>query len=218
MMERKLFILALLCSLSFLGACSSSDNDDEDVSPPVDVYENVEAVDLGLSVKWASMNLLGLYQWGMIEPGSDGKYPYSGGSGHTFVDIGADISGTEYDAAHVKWGKGWRMPRAMELRELATQCLSENAVENGVKGKRFIGKNGNSIFLPYQGYVAALVNDQGRAGYYWSSIPYEPTWGYAFFMKIDDGGVRAFTSYNKGKPDDFPHKYYWFSIRPVMDK
>ena len=218
MMERKIFILVLLCYLSFLGACSSSDNDAEDASPSVDVYGNIEAVDLGLSVKWASMNLLGLYQWGMVEPGSNGTYPYSGGSGYTFVDIGADISGTDYDAAHVKWGKGWRMPRAMELRELVTHCLNENAVENGIKGKRFIGKNGNSIFLPYQGYVAALVHDQGIAGYYWSSIPYEPTWGYAFFLRIDDGGVNAFTSYDKGKPYDFPHKYYWFSIRPVMDK
>ena len=216
-------ITTALISVSF-ASCGSDNDDDSTIQTNNNITNtnnnnNVEAIDLGLTVKWASSNMQGLYQWGMIEPGHR-DYPYTGGSGYTFVDIGSNISGTEYDAAHIKWGNKWRMPTAEELWELCHNCITENGVENGIKGKRFIGKNGNSIFLPYNGYhsSSSLLHDKGSKGYYWSSIPYEPTWGYAYYASIDDGGCNVFKSYNKGKPNDFPHRYYCFSIRPVMDK
>ena len=216
-MKQKLFYVILIMSLFILTACSSDDNDNDN-SSSINVKSNIEAIDLGLSVKWASINLPGLYQWGVVDNIAKDPYPYSGGSGYTFVDIGSDISGTEYDAAHVIWGNGWRMPTAAEILELVRGCTSENTEQNGVKGKMFIGKNGNKIFLPYDGKIGGPRDYLGNKGYYWSSVPYEPTWGYAFFLKIDDGGVWAYCSYDKANPYDFPHKYYSFSIRPVRDK
>lgn len=33
-----------------------------------------------------------------------------------------NISGTEYDIAHVQWGGTWRMPTREEQKELVEQC------------------------------------------------------------------------------------------------
>lgn len=68
------------------------------------------------------------------------------------IDIGWNISGTEYDAATQLWGNGWRMPTQEEQYELTMMCWSNGIVEeNGVKGQRFCGPNTNSIFIPAAG-------------------------------------------------------------------
>ena len=91
------------------------------------------AVDLGLSVKWASLNVGASsiedigdeYAWGEIEPRTTygpENYQYYDITWGEYIDIGEDISGTEYDAAHVIWGGGWRMPTKKEMEELLTKC------------------------------------------------------------------------------------------------
>ncbi|MBQ6062194.1 MAG: DUF1566 domain-containing protein [Prevotella sp.] len=89
----------------------------------------------------------------------------------SWVNLGSDISGTEYDVAHVKWGGNWVMPTLDDIKELLDNCTSEWMTLNGVNGCKFTSKmNGNNIFLPAAGgrwgddlYYA------GDDGYYWSS-------------------------------------------------
>ena len=82
-----------------------------------------EAIDLGLpsGTKWASCNVGatkpeeygGYYSWGETEEKETydwSTYIHCDGSSSTCHDLGSDISGTEYDVAHVKWGGKWCMP------------------------------------------------------------------------------------------------------------
>lgn len=58
------------------------------------------------------------------------------------------------DAAYVKLGGNWRMPSLDDLKELAQYCTLASDTRNGVKGVAFTSKiNGNSIFLPSNGYM-----------------------------------------------------------------
>lgn len=114
--------------------------------------EPSEAVDMGLSVKWATHNL------GASRPEELG-YPYvwadntgtdlkrSDNYEHvTYNDI--TISGlSDYDAATYKWGDGWHIPTAKEFSELLA-LEKEFETIDGQTVIRFIAKNGNSIVLP----------------------------------------------------------------------
>ncbi|HAE24533.1 MAG TPA: hypothetical protein DCG33_04270 [Prevotellaceae bacterium] len=118
------------------------------------------AVDLGLSVKWASFNVGASsiedigdeYAWGETDPrttyGAE-NYKYYDITWGEYIDIGEDIGGTEYDAAHVKWGGDWRMPTEKEMKELLTRCTWSVIKYNGTAvGHKVVGPNGNKIFLP----------------------------------------------------------------------
>lgn len=171
------------------------------------------AVDLGLSVKWAAYNVGATspeeygdyYAWGEVEPKADyteenyrfkipSKYGYELPSGLS------DISGTQYDAATANWGNGWRMPTKLELIELCEKTTVVYVDYNNIKGYRFIGPNGNSIFLPAAGYR----NENGLQksnGHYWTSVVYESYQDYAYYM----GEYRISHS----------QRYYGRSIRAV---
>ncbi len=168
-----------------------------------------DAVDLGLSVKWASWNLGaskpedygGYYAWGEIEEkdvynwnnykyvnnqiendywddnNNEWVYKYQQigqkiNSEERFAEV--SICGTEYDAAHVLWKNGWRMPTLEEISELENKCKIEGTTLNGVKGLYFIGPNGNRIFLPSAGmrnddHVVWDMKDwRGAASLCWS--------------------------------------------------
>lgn len=122
------------------------------------------AVDLSLpsGTKWADRNVGaskpedygGYYAWGETEEKEVynwSTYIHCDGSEETCRDIGADIAGTQNDVAHVKWGGSWKMPTSDQMQELLDNCTSEWTTVNGVKGYKFTGPNGNSIFLPAAG-------------------------------------------------------------------
>lgn len=52
------------------------------------------------------------------------------------------------DAATAKWGNGWRTPSLDQIRELSRECSWSWETVNNVKGNRYTGPNGNSIFIP----------------------------------------------------------------------
>ena len=147
------------------------------------VPAGVEAVDLGLpsGIKWASCNVGatkpeeygGYYAWGETEEKDNyswDTYKYYNKESAECVFIGNDISGTEYDVAHVKWGGSWRMPTLTEIDELIDKCTWTWTTYNGVTGYKIIGPNENSIFLPATGYYWDLdIHGQGTVeSYYWS--------------------------------------------------
>ena len=189
-----LFFTFLLLGTSGVFAQSSKYdvNDDGDVNI-TDVIELVnfilgkqhEAVDLGLpsGTKWSSCNVGatkpeehgGYYAWGETEEKDVydwSTYIHCGGSEWSCHNIGSNISGTEYDVAHVKWGGKWCMPTAYDIHELLDNCTYEWTTLNGVKGMKFTSKiNRNSIFLPAAGVrLGGELYDVGKLGCYWSSI------------------------------------------------
>jgi hypothetical protein len=188
MKQYKTFIqrIAIVCFIMMMGLsvtfCGS--DDDDNVTPTID-YGNapkgVEAINLGLpsGTKWASCNVGatkpeeygGYYAWGETEEKEDYReatYKYY------HLSLGSDISGTEYDVAHVKWRGNWRMPTKVECEELLAYCIIKWTTLNGVNGSMFISKiNGNSIFLPAAGHRwQESLSNARLGGLYWSSTQY----------------------------------------------
>ena len=143
-----------------------------------------EAIDLGLpsGLKWASFNvgatspeeIGGYYAWGETEE-KNGSYDESTYNYYhsSFDNLGANISGTNYDVAHIKWGGTWRMPTKNEFDELIKHCSLQYSTLNNVNGITFVGPNGNSIFLPTAGFRrfqgSLGIHNGEKWGYYWTS-------------------------------------------------
>ncbi len=125
-----------------------------------------------------------------------------------------DISGTQYDAATVNWGNGWRMPTKMELIELDDKTTAVWTSCNGVNGLRIIGPNGNSIFLPAAGYRNEYGSQaKGEYGYYrGSTIENENNPGYAYSYRW--GRSYSGEAYNGVSIEWNP---YGVTIRAVRD-
>lgn len=142
------------------------------------IKSDVNAVDLGLSVKWAPYNVganspeeFGSYfAWGETEEKEDySRSTYLYYQNDSYINIDSDISGTSYDAAVCQWGGGWRMPTMEELEELCNKCTWSWSSINGTSGYKVSGPNGNSIFLPAAGYrYKTTVYNSGTIGYYWT--------------------------------------------------
>lgn len=119
-------------------------------------YAQPEAVDLGLSVKWASFNLGAAkpsesgyhYAWADTRPqtNSPGWWDPSKYSGSGTINASDD-------AAAVNLGNGWRLPTTDEWVELKQNCEWAEETLDGVAGIRATSANGNSIFFPYAGYA-----------------------------------------------------------------
>ena len=160
-----------------------------------------EYVDLGLpsGLKWATCNVGAnkpedygnYYAWGEIktksEYTSDNNITYD--KRFKFNDISGDA---RYDAARANWGGTWRLPTRAELEELEDKCTWTWTMQNGVKGYKVTGPNGNSIFLPAAGALhgTSLYND-GSTGLYWSSTPDDYYFDYGayclgFYYRLED--------------------------------
>ena len=148
------------------------------------------AVDLGLSVKWASFNLGAttasgagyFYAWGETAP----KYNYSWGSyrwGNSTTSLtkynSSDACGTvdgktsldaEDDAAAVNLGDGWHIPTVLQWDELRNRCSWVRATVDGVEGYTVTSKtNSNSIFLPVSGEMFGAELKYTDEGCYWTA-------------------------------------------------
>lgn len=184
-----------------------------------------EAVDLGLSVKWANFNIGAFdpthygdyFAWGETEP----KETYSWAT-YKWCD-GTDANITKYnsadgktilepadDAAQVHWGGKWRMPTKEEIEELIDNCTWSESIQNGVKGYVVTSKHtGNSIFFPYSG---CFNHD------YHATLQGEKTWLYTWSAELSDK-IRAYDITNRDgaillEPNT---RRCGFPIRPVYD-
>ncbi|MBQ0143167.1 MAG: hypothetical protein KBT06_10325, partial [Prevotellaceae bacterium] len=123
-----------------------------------DCDEDLEYVDLGLSVKWAKMNV------GASTITEMGDYFYWGdtikiaeGNNHDSYEnyygrLKDHIAKTKFDVAYKYSGKNWRMPTAEEFKELIEKCDWQVVTYNDTKGYLVVGPNKNYIFLPFDGY------------------------------------------------------------------
>lgn len=177
--------------------------------PPLVAEE--EAIDLGLSVRWAPFNVGATspeaygdyFAWGETKP----KALYKPDTYRWFqkstgvMEIGKQISGTKLDAARVIWRGTWRLPTREECTELRDKCKWTLTTRNGVKGMLVTGPNGNSIFLPSGGYrqgdYTTILADQVR-GEYWTgnlvrydSGNYDKDHGFKMDFVDNPGGLHS---------------------------
>ena len=186
------------------------------------VHGDHEYVDLGLSVKWATMNIGAskpeeygdYFAWGETTP----KLVYSWDTykwGHITIEnmkrdtyyYGSLTLRLSDDAAQANWGGSWRMPTYEEMDELCKKCTCIWTTMNGVYGRKFVGHNGNSIFLPAAGFrfLGSLFNACSIDGYYWSSSLNNDLQYYAHGLNFNKS--RHFRSGGK--------RYYGFPVRAV---
>ena len=154
-------------------------------------------IDLGLpsGTKWACCNVGAnkpeeygdYFAWGETKPKDVydwSTYIHCDGSYDTCHDLGSDIAGKkDYDAATANWGLAWKMPAKEQYKELIDNCTSEWTQQNGIYGRKFIGPNGATIFLPAAGGVSSYV---GSRGYYRSSTPYGENYAYELYFNSGD--------------------------------
>ena len=193
------------------------------------------AVDLGLSVYWATCNLSengfvsspeafgDYYAWGETETKSNFSWStykwgtsdsslskYNTYSSRGIVDY-KTVLDSEDDVAQVKLGGNWRMPTVGEWDELRNNCTwtwETNYNGSGVSGKLGTSTNGNSIFLPAAGQQRDDINLNyvGCAGYYWSSSLQWESPSSAWFLWFNLSNI-----YTANSEFRFPGR----SVRPV---
>lgn len=177
-----------------------------------------EAVDLGLSIKWANQNIGASqpeewgenFYWGYIEGGT---YPLEDNGWHveyewlsyslytlkTYGYIDDDYNLTSsYDAATQIWGSQWRMPTKKECDELLSKCTWTKTTKNGVTVYLVTGPNSNYIYIPLHSLWTASAR--------YSYDSYDRNWSY--YLSING------YSFNDCKTDYF-YRNHLFAIRPV---
>lgn len=171
------------------------------------------AIDLGLpsGTKWCCCNVGasspeeygGYYAWGETSEKSVYNwttYAYSDANGYC-VYIGSDISGTQYDVAHVRMGAPWCMPTFEQQEELRNYCERTWTQQNGVNGLLVTGPNGGRVFLPAAGYRwDKSLYLAGSVGNYWSSSLYQDNDRNAYNLYFSSG---------------YGYRYNGLSVRPV---
>ena len=155
------------------------------------IPDGVEAVDMGLSVKWANMNVgakkssgFGTYfAWGETKPKeyySWNTYAWSRGNTQFLTKYSTTDRRTQLaisdDAARANWGGEWRMPTVSEYEELINpaNCSWEWTNKDGVNGYKVTSKKtGKSIFFPITGCrFFGEVQFRAINGIYWTSSLY----------------------------------------------
>jgi len=195
---------------------------------PVRTAPIPQAVNLGLSVKWANFNL------GAAKAEENGKYyAWADTRGYTFsephdftwanapycTDPSNNTSSSSWsryntgnatlessdDAATVNLGGSWRMPTHDEWKELNDNCTWE--WDDQKKGYKVSASNGNWIFLPAAGYRGGTSSyGVGSVGLYWSSQVHSSDVSHAWNMD-SHSGYRY--------PDSYSNRCSGFSVRPV---
>ena len=193
---------------------------DTSLDPDDALPEN--AVDLGLSVLWATHNVgasaptvLGdQYAWACITTQSQyyrSDYKYYDNSPSRYDDLAENISGNKsYDVACSNWGSPWCMPKKTDFEELMNKCIWEwqdntNTEFNGVTGYKVTSKvsgyTDKFIFLPTAKYWTGTRSNQE----YSSNVENGYRWAYCFL------GTSAFNINTE-------IRYEGLYIRPVHPK
>lgn len=175
--------------------------------------DEIEAIDLGLSVKWSNINLGstgiydygGLYEWGVTKTDSINSEP----------PVNYNISGTKYDIAREQWKGCWRLPTKNEIKELIEECEWEWVQKGDISGALVKGKNGNQIFLPASGYYwYGGISERNKTCVYFSGESDSPS----YVGQITTQWIRALVCEYNGSRYTNGYRYYSkVSIRPVRE-
>lgn len=182
-----------------------------------------DAIDLGLSVKWASCNLGAkasheygnCYCWGDIKVREGDELPFvwdfSFGVMYNFVFDEQYNLTPDFDVATFTLGSAWHMPTKEQMKELISHCEQIPIIYNGVHGVVYVGPNQNTIFIPYEN-LDQTAKGSFLDGAYWSSTgdiyySYE-NYRYANMMTVSEKGTRISTNSIN----------YDLAIRPVKEE
>ena len=204
----------------------------------ITINQSGTAVDMGLSVKWATCNIGAskpeeygdYYAWGETETKSNyswQKYKWANGASNKLTKYcpanktdywdgtgspdGKTVLDPEDDVAHVKLGGKWRMPTDAEWKAL---CSSDNCTwtwtaQNGVKGYLVTSKkNGNSIFFPAAGYRNVVY------------LRYTGSYGYYWSSSLGTGDPVSAWLVDYDSDDVYRVNFdrcYGLSVRPVLE-
>lgn len=177
---------------------------------PMGSLNGHECVDLGLSVKWATMNVGAetpeqsghFFAWGETKV----KSTYSSETYYYKHNNRPNLS-LSNDAAHVHWGGRWRMPTEDDWKELQAYCTWELTQQNDVYGYKISSMtNQNSIFLPVTRapYRNTYFGTNHYPGYYWSSNFRDGNYIYLYFDEPNQIG-REVTTFG----------WQGYAVRPV---
>ena len=138
------YVIMLNLDVNTITVSAETTDFDAPVTPNIG-YQAADAVDLGLSVKWAS------YDYGTVSPYDLGPvYDFYGNRNY------ADT-----------WGKKWRGATQSEWQELLTKCTITKEMEDGITVYRATAENGSSIFLRSRGY---WTTSQTSASFYYVDL------------------------------------------------
>lgn len=186
------------------------------------IADGHEYVDLGLSVKWATMNLgannateLGnLYVYNSKDPVTEGVPPtihydtpyrndwWKNDEGHGYY--GLRRLKKEEDIAKNTWGKRWRLPTDAECRELE-ELKQVETFRNGQKGTLFMASNGNTMFFPDWGDGGSIATATAGGSFRFDGYDVGSFWD-------DDMG-----DYVRPVLDEYPEAEDWqfmYSLKP----
>jgi hypothetical protein len=241
MKNTKLF--AALCCTAMLFAACEKNEDKISYDPDAIAEDDLSVVtegdltisgsenghnyaDLGLSVKWATMNVGATaleeygdgFAWGETTTKDTynwSNYKFAKGNYSTLTKYCNDTiygylleeDGKRFtdelttieaadDAATANWGGKWRMPTVDEWNELISNCTLTWSTLNDKVGYEVKAANGNSIFIP----VSDASNADGKIyGYYWSSSLYTNNPSYAQYVYFH---YYTKTVYDENKMED----------------
>lgn len=172
--------------------------------------QQMEYVDLGLSVLWAKYNIGAeseteagtLFGYGdptsMLFDSSADAYPATDIAG-TAGDI---VYGLSLDADSPMKSQ---MPTTGQIAELIKNTTQERTTVDGVEGMRFTAKNGNSIFLPITGYRKGEEMVTDAKGYYWSGNVSSVNTAYSNTLTFDASAAKS----------GFSQRQLGLAVRPV---
>ena len=128
------------------------------------------------------------------------------------MNIGKDISGTQYDVAHVKWGDRWMMPTEEQIEELKKYTKHDEISYNGIWGVKIMSiepGNSNWIFMPDAGFMTENGLIDGIYTFkYWTSTAWWPG-------TADEYAIHLYTL-DRGGYEWSGERYKGFTVRPVI--
>lgn len=162
--------------------------------------QEVEFIDLGLSVEWASVNV------GATKPNEvGGLYGYGDAtlfnhSTSTSDYIATAYQGDENDIPSM-YIDGAFTPSKDEINELINNTTQTNETVDGVPGIRFTASNGNSIFLPVTGIREGdTTSSEAELGVYWTGSIDDADGDYGTCLSFNAGesAISSVSLRNKG--------------------
>ncbi len=104
-------------------------------------------------------------------------------SGTKWACCNEGASYPEEYGGYYTFGQVSSAPNLDQIKELLDNCSYQWTTQNGVKGGKFTGSNGGSIFLPAAGrrWYGELYS-VGTYGFYWSSTPYDEGGAYGLYF------------------------------------
>ena len=226
-LQKLFFLLVMGFSLCVVQACSDDDDEDCMLDNGNLLISGHEAVDLGLSVKWATCNVGaflpedygGYYAWGETKEKSDyilDTYKWYDSEKRIYTKYNENKDGKRKtvldpsdDAATLEWGPKWRMPTVKEVKELVEECTWKWTIHNSVSGYEILGPSGNTIFLPaVSDRYGTDINDCGSYGCYWSATLVEDYCDRAYDLYFNEDNNYWYYS----------RRDYGRAVRPVTER